>query len=239
MRVLVLVTVLVARSPPSPSPSRAAMDPANPITSSLKGNYERVKKFITSAADEMPPAEYAFKPTPDVRSFAQLIGHVADAQYMFCGAAKKEGKPNRASIEKTVTTKDALEEGARRRVRLLRRRLRRVDGRDAVDANRALRQDKMIKFHALDINVAHDNEHYGNIVTYLRLKKLVPPSSHVALVSVSPSDMTHARPRTSARASRNDSSHAPPAPPRSLVAALHGCVLGGASCGQAVGWRSL
>ncbi|MCA1664845.1 MAG: DinB family protein, partial [Myxococcales bacterium] len=108
MRVLTIVTIVLAPLAALAQPKPPAIDPANPISSSLKGNYERVKKFILGAADEIAPADYAFKPTPDVRSFAQLLGHVADASYMFCGAAKKEPKSNRASAEKTATTKDAM-----------------------------------------------------------------------------------------------------------------------------------
>jgi uncharacterized damage-inducible protein DinB len=152
-----------------------AADDANPISGTMKGTYERVKKFLIGAADQMPPADYAFKPTPDVRSFGQLIGHVADASYMFCSAAKKE-KLAPKNIEKSVTTKDALKKSL-------------ADAFAYCDAvytgltDATLKEPaelpfmKTSKFGALDINVAHDNEHYGNIVTYLRLKKIVPPSS--------------------------------------------------------------
>lgn len=174
MRTLPIVTVLVAPLVALAQPKRPPVDAANPISSSIKTSYERVRKFIVGAADEMPPADYAFKPTPDVRSFAQLIAHLADASYMFCGAAGKEAK--KSNVEKTATTKAELTKAL-------------ADAFAYCDAVYAATTDatlsspielfgsKMIKFQALDINVAHDNEHYGNLVTYLRLKKLVPPSS--------------------------------------------------------------
>jgi uncharacterized damage-inducible protein DinB len=157
------------------SSSLALADDANPISATMKGSYERVKKFITGAAELMPPADYAFKPTPEVRSFGQLIGHLADAQYMFCSSAKHE-KLARKDIEKNVTAKDALKKA-------LADAFAYCDAIYAVSTDAALKEPaelpwaKTNKFGALDINVAHDNEHYGNIVTYLRLKKLVPPSS--------------------------------------------------------------
>jgi uncharacterized damage-inducible protein DinB len=159
-----------------PKPGADANTMANPISASLKFNYERVKKFISAAADEMPPADYAYKPTPEVRSFGQLIGHLADAQYMFCSAAKKDTAVKKASIEKTVTDKTALKKS-------LADAFAYCDAVYAASTDAALKEpvqlfgQNMPKFSALDINVAHDNEHYGNIVTYLRLKKLVPPSS--------------------------------------------------------------
>ena len=178
MRLWPLAAVLVAAPLAFAQPKPPAIDPANPITSSLKANFERVQKFILGAADEMPAADYAFKPSPDVRSFGELVGHVADASYMFCAAAKKDAKPpTKGKIEKTVTGKDALKKA-------LADAFAYCDGAYKTSTDAALSSsislfgnDKMLKFQALDINVAHDNEHYGNMVTYLRIKKLVPPSS--------------------------------------------------------------
>jgi len=178
MRKLAFAAVVLAAPLAFAQPKPPEMDPKNPISSSLKGNFERVKKFIIGAADEMPAADYGFKPSPEVRSFGQLIGHIADASYMFCGAAKKETKaPAKESIEKTATTKDALKKA-------LADAFAYCDAVYAASKDAALStpislfgNDKMLKFQALDINVARDNEHYGNIVTYLRIKKLVPPSS--------------------------------------------------------------
>lgn len=181
MRLCTVAVVLVAAplalaQPKRPQPT---MDPKNPITSSLKGNFDRVKQFIAGAADEMPEADYAFKPSPEVRSFGELVGHVADASYMFCSAAKKEKSPNKSKIEKTVTSKEALKKA-------LAEAFAYCDGVYAATTDATLStpislfgNDKMLKFQALDINVAHDNEHYGNLVTYLRIKKLVPPSSNM------------------------------------------------------------
>jgi uncharacterized damage-inducible protein DinB len=157
------------------SSSLALADDANPVSATMKGSYERIKKMITASAEEMPPADYAFKPTPDVRSFGQLIGHLADANVMFCSAGKKEKVPSK-KIEKTVTTKEELKKA-------LAEAFAYCDAVYAASTDAALKEPtelpfmKTNKFGALDINIAHDNEHYGNIVTYLRLKKLVPPSS--------------------------------------------------------------
>ena len=182
MRTVTAVVLLLAAPLASAQPkaTETAAAGANPISMSLTRNYERVKKFIVAAAEEMPPADYAFKPTPDVRSFGQLIGHLADAQYMFCGAAKKDAKPPvKASIEKTMSTKADLKKA-------LAEAFAYCDAAYAASTDATLTSqqielfgNKMPKFQALDINVAHDNEHYGNIVTYLRLKKLVPPSTNM------------------------------------------------------------
>ena len=177
MRKIAFAVVVLAAPLAFAQPKPPPMDPANPISSSLKGGYERVKKFIIGAAEEMPPADYAFKPSPDVRSFGQLIGHLADASYMFCGAAKKDPKTPSKKIEKTVTDKEALKKALAEAFAYCDAVY--ADSKDAALSTpiSLFGNDKMLKFQALDINIAHDNEHYGNIVTYLRIKKLVPPSS--------------------------------------------------------------
>jgi len=181
MRSLSLAAALVVLAPctsalaQAPAAAAPAAGNANPFATSLKIGFERTKKLLLASAEEMPTAEYAFKPTPEVRSFGQLIGHVADASYMFCSAARGTPAPKK-EIEKTVTTKDGLKKA-------LAEALAYCDGVYGSATDAMLTQplelfgQKMIKFSALQINLTHDMEHYGNMVTYLRLKKLTPPSS--------------------------------------------------------------
>src|SRR5208282_564619 len=77
----------------------------NPLSAETKTLYTMIKTNIIKAAEKMPEANYAFKPTPDVRSFGQIIGHVADAQYEFCAPVKGETK---SSDAEKITSKAAL-----------------------------------------------------------------------------------------------------------------------------------
>src|SRR5277367_2837601 len=81
--------------------------PANPITASEKGLYSAVSHWVVVAAENVPEENYSFKPTPEVRSFGQLVGHVADASYNFCSQAIGEANPAK-DIEKTKTSKADL-----------------------------------------------------------------------------------------------------------------------------------
>src|SRR6202035_1307182 len=104
-----LLLIVVAISPLSVlgqgTPSATA--PANPITVSEKGLYLFLSGAVVKAAEKMPEENYSFKPTPEVRSFGQLVGHVADANYMFCSQASGEANPMK-DIEKTKTSKADL-----------------------------------------------------------------------------------------------------------------------------------
>jgi uncharacterized damage-inducible protein DinB len=134
-----------------------------------------VRNNIARAAEKMPEENYAFKPVPEVRSFGQLVGHVADAQYMICAMAKGVARPE-VQVEKTKTTKADL-------VAALKEANAFCDGAFAdltdVKAAEAVKMfgRERTRLAVLNMNTSHDNEHYGNIVTYMRIKGLVPPSS--------------------------------------------------------------
>ena len=81
---------------------------SNPIVAGSKANHDMVRGYVTQAAEQFPEDQYGFKPTPDVRSFGQLVGHIANANYMICGAATGAKGPG-TDIEKTATTKAALQ----------------------------------------------------------------------------------------------------------------------------------
>jgi uncharacterized damage-inducible protein DinB len=152
-----------------------AVPPMNPITASEKGLYSFVSNAVIGAAQKMPEENYSFKPTPEVRSFGQLVGHVADANYMFCSQASGEANPMK-DIEKTKTSKTDLVAAVKGAVAYCNK---------AFDSMTDAKGSQMVKFMNFDIakitlfslNTAHTDEHYGNMVTYLRLKGIVPPTS--------------------------------------------------------------
>lgn len=152
-----------------------AAAPSNPISASERGFYQLVSGEVIAAAEKMPEENYAFKPTPDVRSYGQLVGHVADAQYNFCAMASGE-QPSPKGIEKTKTTKADLVAALKDAVSYCRKTYS-----DMTDAQGS-QMVKMMNYNVarltvLSVNTAHMDEHYGNMVTYLRLKGIVPPSS--------------------------------------------------------------
>lgn len=147
----------------------------NPLSTNSKGMYTGVKNNLIKAAEKMPEENYSFKPVPEVRSFAQLVGHVADAQYLFCSAALGEKNPA-PGIEKSKTSKADLTEALKTAFAYCDKA---YDGMTDADAATMVTffGGQRPKLGVLDFNVSHNNEHYGNIVTYMRLKGLVPPSS--------------------------------------------------------------
>ena len=157
------------------APAQAA-PPANPITVSEKGLYSFVSGAVVGAAEKMPEENYSFKPTPDVRSFGQLVGHVADASYMFCSQASGQANPSKEQIEKTKTSKADLVAAIKGGVAFCNKAF------DTMTDTKGSEMIKMFTFNlarltVFSINTAHTDEHYGNMVTYMRLKGIVPPTS--------------------------------------------------------------
>lgn len=158
---------------------------ADALTPSLaavaKTMHATIRRNLVEAAEAMPAADYAFRPTPETRSFAQLVGHVISAQYFFCSQVRQERSPS-ASNHETLTDKALL-------VKALRDATTYCDQvyEATTDANfnqpvqmRAgvgMGPASTVRGALLMFNTTHDNEHYGNIVVYMRLKGHVPPST--------------------------------------------------------------
>lgn len=150
---------------------------ANPMSTEVKGMYTGIKNNLIKAAEKMPEESYGFKPSHDIRSFGQLIGHVADAQYLFCTAGHAEADQKKApGAEKNLTKKAdliaALKEGFAYCDSVYDSM---TDAKIATMAKMFGRERSMMGI--LSMNASHNNEHYGNIVTYMRIRGLVPPSS--------------------------------------------------------------
>jgi uncharacterized damage-inducible protein DinB len=156
------------------SPAQAA-PPANPITTSERGVYSFVSGAVVGAAQKMPEENYSFKPTPEVRSFGQLVGHVADASYMFCSQASGEANPAK-NIEKTKTSKADLVAALKDGVAYCNKAFESMTDAKGTEMVK-LFNFNLAKLTLLSLNTAHTDEHYGNMVTYLRIKGIVPPTS--------------------------------------------------------------
>jgi uncharacterized damage-inducible protein DinB len=152
------------------SPSMAAV---------VKSMHATIRRNLADAAENMSAAEYAFRPTPQVRTFGQLVGHVANANFFFCSQVKGEQPPATADYEK-ATDKAVL-------VKALGDSLGYCDGVYAATTDANFSQlvkmpgpnggTQTVRGAVLMFNTTHNNEHYGNMVVYMRLKGHVPPST--------------------------------------------------------------
>jgi uncharacterized damage-inducible protein DinB len=181
VRALVLVFCLsLCPLPAEAQTSDAGFDSLSPsMAAVIKAMHASMRRNLAEAAASMPAGEYSFKPTPEVRSFGQLLGHVINGNNFFCAMARGERPPLTDNYEK-VGDKEAL-------VKALNDVLAYCDSvyNETTDATFS----QLVKIpgpgggseagrgSVLMFNTTHNNEHYGNIVVYMRLKGHVPPST--------------------------------------------------------------
>jgi uncharacterized damage-inducible protein DinB len=146
---------------------------ANPTIAETKVGYTAIKTNIIKAAEKMPEDAYSFRPTPEERTFGELVGHIADAQIRICGAATGETKPATAA---KLTAKAALVEALKASFDFCDAAIDSVNDENAMTMM-AFQRAQRTKLGVLIYNVGHNNESYGTMAVYLRLKGVVPPSS--------------------------------------------------------------
>ncbi len=146
----------------------------NPLSAEARYAYNVVKENLLKSAEKMPEENYSFKPAPRVRTFGQILGHIAEEQYIYCGHVRGEQKA--ADVEKTKTSKGDIIAALKDSFAYCDAAYDRMTDSNAVQVVK-IGGRETTKLHVLWENVVHDNSHYGNIVTYLRIKGLVPPST--------------------------------------------------------------
>jgi len=148
---------------------------ANIAVSNANGMFTMGHNYLVRAAEQMPESLYAFKPSADVRSFGALIGHVAGAERMFCAMVTGAQLTPADDIEKTQTTKAGLVAALKASGEYCSKAYALSDA-DAAAALNVFGMQRNKGF-ALTMNATHVWEHYGNVVTYMRIKGQTPPSS--------------------------------------------------------------
>jgi uncharacterized damage-inducible protein DinB len=161
LKILILLAVLT-----SPAAAQGGVADA-------KANWLSMHNYIVQSARDVPDGKYSWKPTPEVRSFGELFAHVAGAESMFCAMALGVRPPAEDAVK--ATTKAAL-------IAALDKSKADCDKAYAMTDAAAMAKidvfgQQQTRMYALIMNATHDGEHYGNLVTYLRMNKMVPPSS--------------------------------------------------------------
>lgn len=143
------------------------------ISAEITAAYTAVKTNILKTAEKMPDQNYSFRPTQDVRSFAEVLDHVADSQIRTCAAVVGDQKAPGAAGKSTKSDVTMALDEAFAECDKAYGSLSDANAGDTIDTPRGQRS----RMGALASNVAHDSEQYGTLAVYLRLKGIIPPSS--------------------------------------------------------------
>ena len=177
MGLMVLSTAAVHAQQPSAPP------PALPgLVTEVKNAYTNVQNNIVKAAEQFPADKLTWQPTPAVRSWARLIGHIIDgnngACWLLAGETQAPPRVDTADNQDSPAnklSKDDLVKGLKESVERCNKAFANVNDTNMAERNGP--NGRRSKLFTLIYNTSHTNEHYGNITTYMRLNNLVPPSS--------------------------------------------------------------
>jgi uncharacterized damage-inducible protein DinB len=167
--------ILAVAAAPLGAQQQQSMAP-NAATSSAKAVWMVPHNYVAKALEQTPDSLLSFKPTPAVRSLGQLFAHVADGEHLFCALALGEPMPQPFDvIEKANKSKTELVQALKDAAAHCDKAYAQSDM--AAQTPASFFGQSVNRMFLLNMNGAHDFEHYGNIVTYLRLKGITPPSS--------------------------------------------------------------
>lgn len=172
--ILMLLALLVASPAVAQMMEEGGEDASPDAVAGVLWLYETVKGYVTASAEQASQELYDYRPTDEVRTFGQILGHVANAQYAFCSAALQEESPSQQDLEQ-LSTKAELVEALKASFEYCDRAYA-MDGATALEPASVFGRERTRLF-ALEFNMGHDFEHYGNLVTYMRSNGMVPPSS--------------------------------------------------------------
>jgi uncharacterized damage-inducible protein DinB len=173
------VALMALTMQPGVSAQQKPAASTNPITQALRDAWTGAKTNFRRSADVMPEAKYGFKPVDSVRSYGAILAHVAGAAYEFCSAAKGEKSPHAEDeFEKAAKTKADIVKALDASIAYCDEVYKTLDDAKAGQmVAGAFGGGQGARAANLIGNTNHFNEHYGNLVTYLRINGLVPPSS--------------------------------------------------------------
>ena len=182
-RVFIVMLLGIALVIPAAAQTGQQTSPKDPMATWLHNAFNTNRKNIEKSAEKVSEDLYGLRPGPqeEVRTFGQVLGHLANFNYMWCSQAKGEKNPGQGSDFEKLASKDAL-------LRALSDAFTYCDAAYAAltDASglevitvtqESGRKAQVPRMSLLVLNYGHNNDHYGNLVTYMRIKSIVPASS--------------------------------------------------------------
>jgi len=166
-----------------PATAQTDQPPANPLSTWLRGAYTNNRNTLVRTAERMPEENYGLRPGPqqEVRTFGQQVGHLANYNYLWCSQSKGEKNPNAGQDLTKLTTKPEFIKALNDAFAYcdgVYGSLTDASGTEVIDITQESgRQTRNLRMALLILNYGHNNEIYGSMVTYLRMKSIVPPAS--------------------------------------------------------------
>jgi DinB superfamily len=175
MRYLMILSLAAVPLQAQTKPATNTAPPGSFAVASMRAGWQEFASYVEQSAADMPADKYGFTPVAGARTFGQIIAHVAGSSYMFCAAVLGDSARDEDNIEKTNTTKAQLTAVLKESTAYCAKAY--AIGDAAAHGTITMFGGTHDKLWALMVNTTHDAEQYGNLLPYLRMNGLIPPSS--------------------------------------------------------------
>jgi uncharacterized damage-inducible protein DinB len=149
----------------------------------LRNSYAGRRDNLIASAEKVPDDIYGLRPGPqkEVRTYGQIIGHLANFNYLWCSQAKQEKNPAQGKDFEKLETRAELTQALKDALHYCDSAYANLTDASGLEVIQVTQEDgketHVPRMSLLILNLTHNNEHYGNLVTYMRIKSIVPPSS--------------------------------------------------------------
>ena len=167
-----------AQAPPQPAAATA-----NPASAWLRNAYRSNGNYLARTAEKLPEDLYAMRPgtQTEVRTLGQIIGHVVNFNFLWCSQAQGEPNPAKGRDFEKDASKATLVAGLNEALTYCNTTYAALTDASGLETLQITQEDgrqtQALRLSLLVLNYGHNNEHYGNLVTMMRMKNIVPPSS--------------------------------------------------------------
>ncbi|HEU4507993.1 MAG TPA: DinB family protein [Pyrinomonadaceae bacterium] len=159
LRILTILCFLLL--PAAPTLAQSTPEKTPDMSTELRNAFNEVNGWVTKSAEMVPADKYNYRPVDTVRTFGQLIAHLTDSYNYFCAKGAGNDVKWSEAVEKAATDKDTLL----------------PKFKEAVGRCEAAYSSSNAQLRPLFMNINHTSMHYGNLITYMRMLGLKPPSS--------------------------------------------------------------
>jgi hypothetical protein len=153
------------------------------LVAALQGSYGGLKGMVTAVAAEMPEPDYGSKPSamPEVRTFGQVIAHIAQSQFDVCARVRSVPNPMQGRhLEQDLKSKADIEKALADSFTFCDEAFSATTDENNVQPVRMQFGPRVLELPRVSVLyglLAHTSEMYGVGTVYLRAKGLVPPAS--------------------------------------------------------------
>ena len=153
---------------------------AEPLMSTLEAIHDITEDFLIESAEMMDEDMLAYRPSVNVRTAAQIFGHIINAQFGICTVASGKENPSEGNYEEIATTKEQIVKALKASFKYCRAVYAEMTDEESMEMVTFFgdeRRQEMTKASVMSFNSTHNYEHYGQLTVYMRINGMTPPSS--------------------------------------------------------------